>query len=297
MTQQLHESHVFFQTDCLCVTLVSIRVCLNMSPWFVTIYDSLSLGNVFLFLLLLFLLHYLMVLYEFRNMPPGPRLTTLPVLGNIFSLDHKAKRFPDTFRRSVFKSQSSLLIDILIWGWPCTFWTCRNEHRKYKSTENHLQKHHHVVLRNMDKRVRLLHNVKLQRVQNAAARLLLNLSKYPHISLALYQLHWLPVQHRVHFKILILTFKAIHGLAPKYIIELINIKPRSIYNLRSNQSLLLDPPKGKMLVTLGDRSFSAAAPYLWNSLPAELRDIQSLAVFKCKLKTYLFRAAFTTEPV
>ena len=71
------------------------------------------------------------------------------------------------------------------------------------------------------------------------------------------------VQHRVHFKILILTFKAIHGLAPKYIIELINIKPRSIYNLRSNQSLLLDPPKGKMLVTLGDRSFSAAAPYLW----------------------------------
>ena len=43
------------------------------------------------------------------------------------------------------------------------------------------------------------------------------------------------VQHRVHFKILILTFKAIHGLAPKYIIELINIKPRSIYNLRSNQ--------------------------------------------------------------
>ena len=138
--------------------------------------------------------------------------------------------------------------------------------------------------------------VKLQCVQNAAARLVLSLSKYLHISPALYQLHWLPVQHRVHFKTLILTVKAIQGLAPKYIIELINIKPRSVYNLRSNQSLWLDPPKGKMLVTLGDRSFSAAAPYLWNSLPAELRDIQSLAVFKCKLKTYmyLFHAAFTT---
>ena len=111
--------------------------------------------------------------------------------------------------------------------------------------------------------MRLLHNVKLQRVQNAAARLLLNLSKYPHISLALYQLHWLPVQHRVHFKILILTFKAIHGLAPKYIIELINIKPRSIYNLRSNQSLLLDRPKGKMLVTLGDRSQSLLLPHIY----------------------------------
>ena len=48
-----------------------------------------------------------------------------------------------------------------------------------------------------------------------------------------------------------------------------------------------------MLVTLADRSFSAAAPYLWNSLPAGLRDTQSLAIFKCKLKTSLFRAAFT----
>ena len=55
-------------------------------------YDSLSLGNIFLLLLLLFLLHYLMVLYEFRNMPPGPRFTTLPVLGNIFSLDLDAEQ-------------------------------------------------------------------------------------------------------------------------------------------------------------------------------------------------------------
>jgi len=68
--------------------------------------------------------------------------------------------------------------------------------------------------------------------------------------------------------------------------------PRSMYNLRSNQSLLLDPPKRKMLVTLGDRSFSVAAPYLWKSLPAELRDIQSLTISKCRLKTYLFRIAF-----
>lgn len=134
MTQQLHKSHVFFQTNCLCVTLVSIRICLNMSPWLVTIYDSLSLGNVFLFLLLLFLLHYLMVLYEFRNMPPGPRLTTLPVFGNIFSLDHKAKRFPDTFRRSVLNFQSSLLINMWV-ALTRLEWTVRFGHAKM-STEN-----------------------------------------------------------------------------------------------------------------------------------------------------------------
>jgi len=83
------------------------------------------------------------------------------------------------------------------------------------------------------------------------------------------------------------TYKAFHGLAPKYIIELINIMPGSIYDLRSNQSLLLDPPKGQMLVTLGDRSFSAAVPYLWDSLLAELR---------VKLKTYLFRVTFKAYP-
>ena len=64
-----------------------------------TIYDSLSLGNVLLLLLLMFILHYLMVLYDFRTMPPGPPLTTLPVLGNIFSLDYKAENLTDAFQR------------------------------------------------------------------------------------------------------------------------------------------------------------------------------------------------------
>ena len=72
-----------------------------MSSVFAAIHDSLSLGNVFLLSLLLFLLHYLMVLYEFRKMPPGPRLSSLPVLGNIFSLEVNAEKLTDAFRRSV----------------------------------------------------------------------------------------------------------------------------------------------------------------------------------------------------
>ena len=68
---------------------------------FAAIHDSLSPGNVFLLSLLLFLLHYLMVLYEFRRMPPGPRLSSLPVLGNIFSLEVNAEKLTDAFRRSV----------------------------------------------------------------------------------------------------------------------------------------------------------------------------------------------------
>ena len=72
-----------------------------MSSVFAAIHDSLNLGNVFLLSLLLFLLHYLMVLYEFRNMPPGPRLSSIPVLGNIFSLEVNAEKLTDSFRRSV----------------------------------------------------------------------------------------------------------------------------------------------------------------------------------------------------
>ena len=72
-----------------------------MASVFATICDSFSLGNVLLLLLLPLMLHYLLVLYEFRNMPPGPRLTTIPVLGNGFSLDFKAEKMTDAFKRSV----------------------------------------------------------------------------------------------------------------------------------------------------------------------------------------------------
>jgi hypothetical protein len=83
-------------------------------------------------------------------------------------------------------------------------------------------------------------------------------------------LHWLPVKQRVEFKILLMTFKAIYGLYPQYIIDLITIKQPNKYNLRSHNSIVLVPPKGKFLATLGDRSFSAAAPKLWNNLSAEI---------------------------
>ena len=62
---------------------------------------------------------------------------------------------------------------------------------------------------------------KLQRAQNAAARLIFQKSKYYHVRPLLYNLHWLPVKFRIDFKILLLTYKAINGLAPFYLQELI----------------------------------------------------------------------------
>ena len=80
---------------------------------------------------------------------------------------------------------------------------------------------------------------KLQRVQNAAARLLMSCKKYDHITPVLINLHWLPVRYRINFKILLLTFKALYGMAPSYIIDLIYTKTNTHYLLRSNEGVYL----------------------------------------------------------
>ena len=103
-------------------------------------------------------------------------------------------------------------------------------------------------------------------------------------------LHWLPVKARMQFRILLITFKAIHGLAPKYLFDLLTFQS-SLYNLRSSGSILLSMPAVRSK-TLGDRAFMVAAPRLWNSLPKELRAITNVNSFKAHIKTYLFRTSY-----
>ena len=133
---------------------------------------------------------------------------------------------------------------------------------------------------------------KLQRVQNAAARLILGIGKFSHITPALYELHWLPVSLRIDHKILLLTFKCIYGLAPTYLSDRISIKSNSLYNLRSSGKLLLDHPRERCLQHWKQDHSSAAAPKLWNGLPVELRQATSVNSFKSRLKTYLFKKYF-----
>ena len=58
---------------------------------------------------------------------------------------------------------------------------------------------------------------KLQRAQNSAARMLSKTRKRDHITPILEGLHWLPIRERIECKILLLTWKALHGFAPSYI--------------------------------------------------------------------------------
>jgi len=65
-------------------------------------------------------------------------------------------------------------------------------------------------------------------------------------------------------------------------------------NLRSSvNTLLLKYPTLKSLATLGDRSFTFAAPKLWNKLPCDIRNASNLDHFERLLKTHLFREAYS----
>uniref|UniRef100_A0A3B3B7H9 Reverse transcriptase domain-containing protein n=1 Tax=Oryzias melastigma TaxID=30732 RepID=A0A3B3B7H9_ORYME len=129
-----------------------------------------------------------------------------------------------------------------------------------------------------------------QLVQNAAARLLAGTSRREHITPVLASLHWLPVESRIKFKILLLTYKALNGVAPSYIRDLI-VPYQPIRTLRSqNAGLLVVPRISKS--TVGGRTFSHQAPVLWNKLPAHVREASTVSTFKTSLKTFLFGQAF-----
>ena len=81
---------------------------------------------------------------------------------------------------------------------------------------------------------------------------------------------------------LLLIFKALPGMAPKYMVDLLVVKVEGNYFLRPNDSIA----RVYVLRSFGDRSFTVAAPKLWNGLPKEIRDLSSISVFKTCLKTH-----------
>ena len=131
---------------------------------------------------------------------------------------------------------------------------------------------------------------KLQKLQNFAAKVILGKSLYDHVTPCLIELHWLPIKFRIDYKISLLVFKCLNGLAPPYLSELIEIYVPS-RNLRSANLFLLKTKVTKYK-TLGDRSFSYFAPTVWNALPIDIRQENSISIFKKKLKTFYFQAAF-----
>ena len=127
---------------------------------------------------------------------------------------------------------------------------------------------------------------KLQTVQNSAAGVVVCTDRYARVKPILKKLHWLPLQQRINFKIILLTFKALHGLTAPYISELKPIKIVS-RELRNYKSLLL--MEDTLNSTFGEIVFSVASPIVWNKLPFAIRNIDNLNRFKKELKSHLFQ--------
>ena len=105
--------------------------------------------------------------------------------------------------------------------------------KKYLSRDSLIPLVHAFIISHLDYCNGLLFGLpkaqiaKLQRVQNAAARLILGIAKFSHITSALYELHWLLVSLHIDYNILLLTFKCIFGQASTYLSDLISIKSNS----------------------------------------------------------------------
>ena len=135
---------------------------------------------------------------------------------------------------------------------------------------------------------------RLQVVQNSFARAIYPSAKQSdHVSTLLHKLHWLSVSSRIEFKIVTLTLKVLKFQQPSYMFDLIApyIPPRSLRY--SNKNLLIVPDiRSKM----GHRSFSFAAPTIWNSLPQHICSSDSLSVSGvCSRNSYiksLFRYSY-----
>ena len=86
------------------------------------------------------------------------------------------------------------------------------------------------------------------------------------------QLHCLPIKRRITYKILLLTYKEMNGVGPKYIVDLLK-RYTPTRQLRYSSNNLLDMQKSN-LKSYGERSFRVAAPRLWNASPNSIRLIQ-----------------------
>ena len=133
----------------------------------------------------------------------------------------------------------------------------------------------------------------LQRVQNAAARLICGLGPHDHVTSASQVLHRLPIKKMVTFKLCTLMHLIHTGCSPSYMSELVtstsSISSRS--RLRSANSRRYEQPATRL--KLGERSFTFAGPAAWNSLPTSLHEIANHKSFKRELKTVLFKRAFS----
>jgi len=118
-----------------------------------------------------------------------------------------------------------------------------------------------------------------------SSRLVFSSLTFSHL---LEQLHWLPIECRIRFKLASSTYKAIHTGNPPYLVDLLR-HHKSARFTRSSSRHLLDVPRHNL--SFGSRAFRVFAPQVYNSVSLHIHQAQTLIFFRRHLKTYYFQSA------
>ena len=115
---------------------------------------------------------------------------------------------------------------------------------------------------------------RLQSLLNSAARLVLNIPKFSHISAAIRdELHWLPIRRRIDFKIALMVRHCWVGAAPEYLMDLCHPVGSAV-----GRQYLRSASRGDLVIlrfrlqTFGHRAFAVSGPQIWNSFPLRIRQ-------------------------
>jgi len=140
-------------------------------------------------------------------------------------------------------------------------------------------------------RVAAVHLRPFESVLNAAARLIVRKRKFDHITPTLRDnLHWLPVDKRIEFKLCLLAFKCQHQMTPPYLASTCvqlsaDTRSRQLRSAARNDLLI---PRTRT-ASYVPRSFAVSGPTCWNSLSPQLKSASlTLQQFCDRLKTVLF---------
>ena len=130
---------------------------------------------------------------------------------------------------------------------------------------------------------------RLKRAQNTFARVVAQKPRFCHTTPILSDLHWLPVRHRISFKIATVAFRVPQSQQPSYY-SISHRRYVPARPLRSSSYLSICIPPRKTTIA-ASKSFSSVAPNIWIALPNHLSPIPTFPAFRRTLKHHLFLLA------
>ena len=130
---------------------------------------------------------------------------------------------------------------------------------------------------------------KLQRLQNMTCRIVYSQHRFCRVTPLMRELHWLKVPDRINYKIALLMYKCVKGLAAEYLIDIVITPHRR--RLRSTTELKLPVIKSRT-AQVHKCSFTSMGPRIWNGLPKNLKEAASIEQFKSLKKTHLFKLCY-----